>query len=62
MKIDISQFQRDSFFYGELNLLLTVKSLIYKRFANATWLPKNIIELEVLNEENQLWAALFQYL
>ena len=26
MKIDISQFRRDSFFYGELNLLLTVKS------------------------------------
>ena len=26
MKIDISQFRRDSSFYGELNLLLTVKS------------------------------------
>ena len=26
MKIDLSQFQRDHFFYGELNLLLTVKS------------------------------------
>ena len=26
MKIDISQFRRDSSFYGELNLLLTVKN------------------------------------
>ena len=26
MKIDLSQFQRDHSFYGELNLLLTVKS------------------------------------
>ena len=39
MKIDISQFRRDSSFYGELNLLLTVKSFdlqaIRKRYLSS---------------------------
>ncbi len=39
MKIDISQFRRDTSFYGELNLLLTVKSFdlqaIRKRYLSS---------------------------
>ena len=51
MKIDLSQFQKDHTFYGELNFLLTVKSFDLQAIRKRYLASKKTTDPEVLKEE-----------
>ena len=53
-RIDVSKFQRDSSFYGQIDLLLTVKSFDLQAIRKRYLESKKINALEVLSVENQL--------
>ena len=52
-RIDISKFQRDSSFYDQIDLLLTVKSFDLQAIRKRYLESKKINALEVLSVENQ---------